>query len=163
MPSINALLFVFASLPGAAALAADKPKPDFVADGAVQRAATAYAAQAVATARDQFGIKLDGSDASMVQLEAVLARAHTSYAAKSPRPSDEQVMAVARMYGSYLGEVVRLKHGGVWGMAPLDGQTLPGMRTTSGTNFWPWTQASQRISKGASNNVADYYKVLLSK
>ncbi|QPI51633.1 hypothetical protein IV454_09100 [Massilia antarctica] len=163
MRPIEALLFVSAALSGATALAANKPKPDFVADPAVQRAATAYAAQAVATARDQFGIKLDGTDASMVQLEAVLARAHTSYAAKSPRPSDEQVMAVARMYGSYLGEVYRLKHGGAWGMAPLDGQTLPGMRTTAGTNFWPWTQASQRISKGAGNNVADYYKVLLTK
>ncbi|NHZ77961.1 hypothetical protein F2P44_01400 [Massilia sp. CCM 8695] len=163
MRPIEALLFISAALFGATALAADKATPAFVPDAAVQRAASAYAAQAVATARDQFGIKLDGSDASMVQLEAVLARAHTSYAAKSPRPSDEQVMAVARMYGSYLGEVVRLKHGGVWGMAPLDGQTLPGMRTTAGTNFWPWTQASQRISKGAGNNVADYYKVLLTK
>ncbi|MDQ1921899.1 hypothetical protein [Massilia pseudoviolaceinigra] len=163
MPSIQALLFVSAALFGANALAADKAKPGFVPDAAVQRAATAYAAQAVATARDQFGIKLDGTDASMVQLEAVLARAHTSYAAKSPRPSEEQVMAVARMYGSYLGEVVRVKHGGTWGMATLEGQTLPGMRTTSGANFWPWTHVSQRISKGAGNNVADYYKVLLTK
>jgi hypothetical protein len=163
MPSINAVLFVSASLFSTSTLAADKSKPDFVADAAVQRAATAYAAQAVAAARDQFGIKLDGSDASTAQLEAVLARAHTSYSTKSPRPSEEQVMAVARIYGSYLGEVYRLKHGGAWGMATRDGQTLPGMRTTAGTNFWPWTQASQRIGKGTAYNVADYYKVLLTK
>ncbi|HEX8615499.1 MAG TPA: hypothetical protein VF800_29810 [Telluria sp.] len=163
MPSIKALPFIFAVLCGASALAADKPAPVFSPDPAVQRAATAYAAQAVATARDQFGIKLDGTDASMAQLDAVLARAHASYTSKSPRPSEEQVMAVARMYGSYLGEAYRLNHGGVWGMATLQGQTLPAMRTASGTNFWPWTQASQRIGKGAGNNVADYYKVLLTK
>ncbi|NHZ34812.1 hypothetical protein [Massilia rubra] len=163
MPSIKIFLLVSATLSGAGAVAADKPTPDFAPDAAVQRAATAYAAQAVATARDQFSIKLDGTDASMAQLDAVLARAHTAYTTKSPRPSEEQVTAVARMYGSYLGEVYRLNHGGVWGMATLEGKTLPAMRTRSGANFWPWTQASQRISKGAGYNVADYYKGLPNK
>lgn len=163
MPSIKTLPLMFAALCGASAQAAGKPAPDFIPDAAVQRAATAYAAQAVATARDQFSIKLDGTDASMAQLDAVLARAHTSYTAKSPRPSEEQVTAVARMYGSYLGEVYRLKHGGVWGMATLEGKTLPAMRTMSGTNLWPWTQAARRISQGAGYNVADYYKGLPNK
>lgn len=163
MPPIRALLLLSAALCGTSALAADKPTPGFVPDTAVQRAATAYAAQAVAAARDQFGIKLDGTDASMAQLDTVLARAHTSYTSKSPRPSEEQVMAVARIYGSYLGEVYRLKHGGGWGMATRDGQTLPGMRTTAGTTFWPWTQASQRIAKGAPYDVADYYRALLKQ
>lgn len=163
MPPIKTLLFVSAALFANATLAAGTPAAGFVPDAAVQRAATAYAAQAVATARDQFGIKLDGTDASMAQLDAVLARVHIAYASKSPRPSDEQLMAVARMYGSYLGEVVRLKHGGAWGMATREGQTLPGMRTAAGTPFWPWTQAAQRIGKGAGYNVADYYKGLLNK
>ncbi|NHZ92286.1 hypothetical protein F2P45_25250 [Massilia sp. CCM 8733] len=163
MPSLKPFLFVSAALFSVTTLAADKVQADFVPDAAVQRAATAYAAQAVATARDQFGIKLDGTDASMAQLDTVLARAHTSYTAKSPRPSEEQVMAVARMYGSYLGEVYRLKQGGAWGMATRDGQTLPAMRTRSGSNFWPWTQAAQRISKGAGNDVAGYYNALVNK
>lgn len=163
MPPIKALLLLSAALCGTSALAAGKPAPGFVPDAAVQRAASAYAAQAVAAARDQFGIKLDGTDASMAQLDAVLARAHTSYASKSPRPSEEQVMAVAGMYGSYLGEVYRLKHGAEWGMAPLDGKTLPALRTRAGNSFWPWRHVAQRISKGAGNNVADYYKVMLGQ
>lgn len=160
MSPIQAVLFVSVALFSTSTLAARKPKPDFVPDAAVQRAATAYAAQAVAAARDQFGIKLDGTDASMAQLDTVLAHAHASYRGKAPRPSEEQVMAVARMYGSYLGEVYRQKHGGSWGMATRDGQALPGMRSKSGTNFWPWTQAAQRIAKGAEQNIVDYYNKL---
>jgi hypothetical protein len=160
MLSIKAALFLSVALFSTSTLAAKKAKPDFVADTAVQRAATAYAAQAVAAAREQFGIKLDGTEASMAQLDTVLAHAHASYIRTSPHPSEEQLMAVARMYGSYLGEVYRLKHGAIWGMATRDGQSLPGMRSATGAKVWPWTQVAQRIGKGAAHNVVDYYRTL---
>ena len=47
------------------------------------------------------------------------------------KPSDEQVMVFAKMFGSYIGEVYRKNHGANWGLVAMDGQCFPGMKAES--------------------------------
>jgi hypothetical protein len=135
----------------------------FTPDANVQKVAQAYAQDAVDFAKRQFNISLDWSDSSISNVESALAKMHTSFLSTNPRPTEEQAMSFAKGFGSYIGEVYRRNHGGEWGIVNLNGQQFPGLRTKSGTNFWPWGRALNRIMQGPANNVADYYHVLLEK
>jgi hypothetical protein len=135
----------------------------FTPDPNVQKIAEAYAQDAVDFTRQQFNISLDWSDSSISSVELALAKMHTSFLSTNPRPTEEQAMSFAKGFGSYIGEVYRRNHGGEWGIVNLNGQKFPGLRTKSGTNFWPWGRALNRIMQGPENNVADYYRALLEK
>jgi hypothetical protein len=37
------------------------------------------------------------------------------------------------------------------------------MQTASGTDFWPWGRAFDRITKGPEDDIAAYYSALLKK
>ncbi|MFC3625306.1 hypothetical protein ACFOKJ_03985 [Vogesella amnigena] len=141
---------------------ADTEHP-FMPDSNVQKVAEAYALDAVDFAKEQFNISLDWSDASIAKVEQSLAMMHLSFLTTNPRPTEEQTMAVAKAFGSYVGEVYRKNHGGSWGIFSLNGQQYPGLQATSGVNFWPWGRAHNRIFQGPENNIADYYRALLEK
>lgn len=160
LPSSLALVF---ALIGGSALANDKTTQSFVSDPNVQKVAEAYALDAVEYSKKNFGITLDWTDKSIVDVEKALALMHSSYMSTTPRPTEEQVMSFAKGFGSYIGEVYRRNHGAEWGIVNLDGQKFPGLTTKSGINFWPWGRALNRIMQGSENNVADYYKALLEK
>jgi hypothetical protein len=157
------LFLILIALFGSRTMAQEKNNQNFVADTKIQKIAEAYASDAVDFAKRNFGITLDWSDSSIANVEDALARMHSSYLATSPRPTEEQVMSFSRGFGSYIGEVYRRNHGGEWGIVSLGGQEFPGLRTSSGTNFWPWARASNRIVNGGENNVYDYYQILLTK
>jgi len=146
-----------------AVMATEKPEQSFVADARVQQIAERYAAEAVRYSKEELGIALDWTDASIVAVEAALARIHVLYASTQPRPTEQQAMVYAHTFGSYIGEVYRRNHHGEWGIVILGGQQFPGLKTKSGTNFWPSGRALNRITCGAENNVADYYKALLER
>ncbi len=135
----------------------------FTPDANVQKMAEAYAQDAVDFSKRQFSISLDWSDSSITSVESALAKMHTSFLSTNPRPTEEQAMSFAKGFGSYIGEVYRRNHGGEWGIVSLNGQKFPGLRTKSGTNFWPWGRALNRIMQGPGNNVSDYYRALLEK
>lgn len=147
----------------AAPSAAQQKSTNFVADPNVQKVAEAYALDAVDLAKNQFGIRLDWSDASIHHVEKALGQMRASYVATTPKPTPEQVMSFAKCFGSYVGEVYRRNHGAEWGMVSLNGQTFPGLRTESGVNFWPWGRVANRITDGDENNVRDYYRALVQK
>jgi len=147
---------------GTNAVATDIADNSFSPDPNIQRMAEAYAQDAVDFAGKQFGVKLDWSDASIANVEQVLSKMSKSYVTTNPKPTDEQVMSFAKAFGSYVGEVYRRNHGATWGMVNLGGQKFPGLRTTSGVNFWPWGRAFNRITKGGEDNVSDYYAALVS-
>ncbi|MFT3868117.1 MAG: hypothetical protein QM715_06420 [Nibricoccus sp.] len=148
---------------GGLASAQSKNDQSFISDSNVQKVAEAYALDAVDLAKKQFGITLDWTDASITNTEKALAALHISYKTTNPKPSDKIVAAFAKGFGSYIGEVYRRNHGAEWGLITFDGQTLPGLKTNRETYFWPWDRASKRITQGAENNVADYYKTMLGK
>lgn len=156
------VVFLLALLNGFA-MAADQKSQSFTADPKIHKVAEAYAQDAVDFSKNQFGIKLDWTDASIANVESALAKMHQSYISTTPRPTEEQVMSFAKGFGSYIGEVYRRNHGGEWGIVDLGGQQFPGIKSKSGTSFWPWGRALNRITQGPENNVADYYKALLEK
>jgi len=133
----------------------------FRPDASVQKVAEAYAQDAVDFSAEHFGVKLDWSDSSVASVEKLLTQMSASYLSANPRPSGEQVMNFAKAYGSYVGEVYRRNHGGDWGIITLGEQKFPGVRAASGTEFWPWKRAFDRITKGPEDNIADYYDALL--
>jgi hypothetical protein len=153
------LTFIFF---GANTMAGDAAEQSFSADPNVQKIAEAYAQDAADLSAKQFGSKLDWSDGSIATVERELAQLSASYATTNPKPTDEQVMSFAKAYGSYIGEVYRRNHGATWGIVNLNGQKFPGLRTTSGVNFWPWGRALNRIKTGAEDNVLDYYSALVT-
>ncbi|QXC38035.1 hypothetical protein V3429_15960 [Aeromonas jandaei] len=159
----NTLLAFCLSLLSIVEPALAETKPTFTPDANVQKVAEAYAQDAVDMAKNQFGITLDWSDASIPTVEKALALMHSSFITTKPRPTEEQAMSFAKGYGSYIGEVYRRNHGGEWGIVSLNGQKFPGLKTKSGVNFWPWGRALNRIMQGPENNVADYYRALLEK
>ena len=132
----------------------------FTPDARIQEIAKASALDACNFVRDEFRIVLDWSDASVQHIETVLNTLHRL--GPSAKPTADQAMAFARMFGSYMGEVYRKNHGAVWGLVEINGQRLPGLTVTaSDTFFWPWARSHSRIVQGAENNVWDYYSALI--
>ncbi|MGH9669292.1 MAG: hypothetical protein ACRD3A_04190, partial [Terriglobales bacterium] len=84
----------------------------------------AYAEQAVAAARE-YQIRLDYSEESLQQVESILDRLHHPIAggpipggvrggAASAAPADAETEDLCKVWGGYLGEVVRRRWGGEW-------------------------------------------------
>jgi hypothetical protein len=157
------LLQLFALVLGVDVKAEDSATKSFSADPKIQAVAEAYALDAVDYSAKTFRVNLDWSDESIGKVEIVLSKISASYDAASPKPTADQVMTFAKMFGSYVGEVYRRHHDATWGMVHLDGQTFPGLRTGSGVNFWPWGRVFERITKGSEDNISDYYAALLTK
>ncbi len=155
------LLALLAALPLAAA-GARAATPDFVADPAVADAAKASAAEAVKVAQDAYKIKLDYSEASIDDVEHILDMAHLSRALASASSNDPRLAHAAEIFGAYLGEVYRRNRGAIWGQVTLNGNTYPGFRTDSGIDVWATGRVMNRIVDGPDNNIAEYYRKLVS-
>ena len=134
----------------------------FTPDDKIQKIAEAYSLDACDFLRDNFRVKLDWSDASIQEIEKAMDT--FSKQAQSAKPTEEQVMGFAKMFGSYVGEVYRKNHGATWGMVEMSGESFPGLKAElDGTLFWPWGRARNRLVDGAENNVWHYYSQLPKK
>lgn len=131
----------------------------FEPDPKIERIAEAYALDAVDLARENFGISLDWSDSSVEQVESMLKCLHEQM--PTARPSADQVLQFAKIFGSYVGEVFRRNHGARWGMVGLGSDRFPGMQfeRTKG-EFWPWGRAQNRLINGSEDNVWHYFQIL---
>jgi len=129
---------------------------NFVADDDVREIAEAYALDAVDDALRNMNVKLDWSEASIARVELILDELHRS--ARVQKPPPKGVETVAKVFGSYIGEVFIQHHGGSWGLISLGGQPLPGIRAAKhGHRFWPWVRTLKRLSDGPEENVLHYY------
>ncbi len=136
--------------------------PGFVASESVRHDAEASAADAVRIAKTQFNLALDGSEASIDDVERALDRLHSNYVLTTPKPADTQLLPVARAFGAYVGEVYRRNHGAAWGTVTLNGTDYAGLRTDAGVNVWMTGRVLNRIIDGPENNIAEYYRKLAS-
>jgi hypothetical protein len=103
-------------------------QPSFVPDATIQKTAEAHALDAVDYSQKRLGIALDWTDGSIANVEKALALVHSSFVTATPKPTEDQAMAYAKAFGSYVGEVYRRNHGAQWGMVTLGGQQFPGLR-----------------------------------
>ena len=128
---------------------------EFSEDARYQAMAEAYALDAIDYARDNMKLTLDWSGRSIEVLESILDVFHRELA--KAKPTDEQVAEFSRMWGSYLGEVYRKNHGATWGRIAHGDQSFPGLKAASGSLFWPWGRAENRLRNGPEDNVWHYY------
>jgi len=125
--------------------------------------AEAYAQDAVDHAKAAFDVDLDFSHESVERVEALLAQLHDAlprgFVSRLFRrgPSDEEVETMAKMYGCYVGEVIRRTAGGVWILDPDTYLTL----TKDDARVFPPMKVHKRLHNGPEDNVWAYFSVLL--
>ena len=124
------------------------------------------AEQAVAAARE-FQIELDYSEESLKQVENILERLDgripgaAAGAAASAPPADADTEDLCKMWGGYLGEVVRRRWGGEWALETYPGgNVLTVALTTPGGTVFPSLKIYRRLSQGAAENVWSFYCML---
>jgi hypothetical protein len=118
------------------------------------------AQEAVTIARDRYGISLDFSEASVKQLETLLAGIHSELPKPGDpaRPSDEWITSVSVTFGAYLGEIFRKNLGGTWlKQNPRAPGSLPAL-SVQGNTLTPCRKVLKRILEGPAENVAFFYQ-----
>ena len=106
---------------------------------------------AVKSAKMQWQESLDFSADSLDAVERILSAIH-SRAQKTPL-TEPALEEASKMWGAYLGEVIRRRYGGQWSAA-ADGTLQIGL---SGTSPQPIVKARKRIVDGASDNIRVYF------
>ena len=114
---------------------------------------------AVTAARDKFSVSLDYSENSLQQLEVLLQQAHEGYeqAASSVNFLTSPIENTVRVWGGYLGEVIRRSLGGDWIVYQKDVFLL-----LNSQRLDPLGQVRSRIMTGIQYNVQEYF-IKLSK
>ncbi|MCB1008327.1 MAG: hypothetical protein KDB94_05455 [Acidobacteria bacterium] len=127
----------------------------------------AYALDAVDHAKQAMGVDLDFSPESVRKVESILA---TMFEARpkgflsrlfSKGPSPELLDTFSKMYGAYVGEVLRRAGGGEWfvdtEVAP--GHRVIGLRKGDG-RIWPTAKVGKRLTNGSEDNVWHYFQII---
>jgi hypothetical protein len=130
---------------------------EFEADDRVAQMSGAYALDAVDVAQSNFKTALDGSEESVAVVEEILGVLHESMAAD--KPPDDLVWKFARIFGSYVGEVMRKNHGGRWGFSKDGGEKHYALER-DGQILWPQSRAYKRLINGPEDNVWHYYQIM---
>lgn len=116
----------------------------------------AYAAAAVTLAREEFRQRLDYNSGSMVAFEAVL----SELADKSELDYDY----VVKLWGSYLGEVLRRRYAGTWEMTLYPGgvAAVPAVEVR-GSRLFPLMKVYRRITMGDAESIAAFFDMVTER
>lgn len=121
----------------------------------------AFAEDARQKAQRDFGVTLDFSPASVERLEGILARQVEEMKDSPLLPI--QIEAIAKVWGAYLGEVIRRQRGGDW-ISPKTGPFAGLCVLRMGTEeICPLAKVYKRLSDGAEDNLFAYSQVLLER
>lgn len=114
---------------------------------------TAYAAAAVEIARDEYRQRLDYDAGSMVAFEAVL----SELAEKRELDYDYEV----KLWGSYLGEVLRRRYNGSWEMTQYPGgvAAVPAVEVR-GSRLFPLMKVYRRVTMGDAESIAAFFHMV---
>ncbi|HEY6270549.1 MAG TPA: hypothetical protein VIX19_00995 [Terriglobales bacterium] len=117
---------------------------------------SAYAEQAVAAARE-FHAHFDYSEKSLRELESILSKL-----AKAPSAGD--LTEVCKMWGSYLGEVVRRRFGGDWSIETYPGKPFATLTLNVGGNkLFPTMKIHRRLTQGSEDNIWVFYEMVKTR
>jgi hypothetical protein len=113
----------------------------------------AYAAAAVEIARDEYRQRLDYDAGSMVAFEAVL----SELAEKRELDYDYEV----KLWGSYLGEVLRRRYNGSWEMTQYPGgvAAVPAVEVR-GSRLFPLMKVYRRVTMGDAESIAAFFHMV---
>lgn len=120
-----------------------------------------YAQQAVSLAHE-FHARLDFSENSVMEVETILAR--LSREMPQSKPSSDDVSEICKIWGSYLGEVVRRRFGGDWSIETYPGRQFATLTlTVNGNKLFPSMKVNRRLTEGETDNVWTFYKMVKTK
>jgi hypothetical protein len=121
----------------------------------------AHAEEAVATAR-AYRVSLDYSEASLEKLEEILASLYREM--PTSRPSTTKVEEACKIWGGYLGEVVRRRWGGEWSLETYPGANFatPTLTVPAGKMF-PTMKIHRRLFEGPKENIWNFYGMMRRK
>lgn len=118
--------------------------------------AEAYAQQAVTTART-LDTRLDFSEESIVALETILDRVPRS-------PESDELSEACKMWGCYLGEVVRRRFGGDWSIETYPGKQFATLTlSVNGSKLFPSLKIHHRLTGGEADNLWSFYKMIKAR
>jgi hypothetical protein len=131
---------------------------------------SSFSLDAVADARVNHGTVLDNSPESVRFVEAILEKLHKAQPqgffqrAMKKAPSPAALDKLAKMYGGYIGEIIRKEKGGEW---EYDEQTAPGYRLlslkTPAARIFPPLRVHRRLTVGSEENVWHYFQALVAQ
>ena len=115
-----------------------------------------YAAAAVSLAREVFRQHLDYDSGSMVAFEAVL----SELAEKRELDYDYEV----KLWGSYLGEVLRRRYTGTWEMTQYPGgvAAVPAVEVR-GSRLFPLMKVYRRLTMGDAESIAAFFDMVTER
>ena len=102
----------------------------FQLDSQVGKMAEAYSLDAVDLAARNFEVVLDSSEESIKQVEQMLDELHRELI--RAHPPEDAIWTFAKMFGSYVGEVLLRHHGGEWGTVRMGDTSFPGLQQKGG-------------------------------
>jgi hypothetical protein len=121
----------------------------------------AYAAAAVTIAREDFHQRLDYNSESLVAFEAVL----SELTEKVDLGNDGNDWDYAvRLWGSYLGEVLRLRYAGTWEMTQYPGgvAAVPAIEVR-GSRLFPLMKVYRRLTMGDAESIAAFFNMVTER
>jgi hypothetical protein len=116
----------------------------------------AYAGAAVSLAREVYRQHLDYDSDSMVAFEAVL----SELAEKSELDYDYEV----KLWGGYLGEVLRRRYAGTWEMTQYPGgvAAVPAVEVR-GSRLFPLMKVYRRLTMGDTESIAAFFNMVTER
>jgi len=127
----------------------------------------AYALDAVDHARSSKGVELDFSIESVRHVESILETMYDSkpkgFVSKlfSRGPSQQTIDTFSKMYGAYIGEVLRRHSGGDWSLDPEFAAPTAIVCLKKGeSRLWPPAKVRKRLTNGPEDNVWFYFHVI---
>jgi hypothetical protein len=115
---------------------------------------------------DEFQAKLDFSEESLREVEAILARlrdpaAGSRGAAKSLAPEPQEIETLCKVWGGYFGEVVRRRFGGDWELSEYPGfkAVVPALNI-NGSKIFPQMKVYRRLTEPGDENIWNFYEMI---
>ena len=117
------------------------------------------AEQAVRLGRE-FKIILDYSEGSLEEVERLLGRFHDEISGSGAGKLDE----MSKIWGGYLGEVVRRRFGGEWSIEKYPaGDFLIVTLNVKGARLFPSMKVHKRLTEGSRENIWSFYQAVRPK
>lgn len=116
----------------------------------------AYAEQAVRTAAG-LNCLLDYSEESVMRMETILDQASIGHA-------QPDVSESCKIWGSYLGEVVRRRFGGDWSIDTYPGKQFATLTlTVNGSRLFPSMKVHRRLTQGTDESLWSFYQMVRAR
>ncbi|NOJ72965.1 hypothetical protein [Paenibacillus alvei] len=108
------------------------------------------------------GHTLDFSSESVYQIEDILDNYANDYASQPDmiKPLDREVWSIAAIWGTYVGEVMRIELGELCNWEAVEGGYL---LDAQGAKASPTSKAFKRIVNGPEDNIVSFYEIIGEK